>query len=279
MTTTSGWREVGDRCFARRYEPFDVTCGVVVGDAGLLVIDTRMSTRQGRALVDDLSALSSLPVHAVLNTHLHFDHTYGNAALRERWPDVPLVAHETVPADLVADECRIKDRYRDEPDDPCRDEVLATDLVTPDAVFSSVWSVELGGCYVEAVHPGRGHTAGDVVVRVPSADVVYAGDLVEESAPPAYGPDSWPLEWPQTVELVVGLLSERTVVVPGHGAPVGKDFVLGQRVDLADVAGQVQALAAAGVPVDDAVARGSWPFGPELVEHAVRRGYAHLARP
>ena len=156
--------------------------------------------------------------------------------------------------------------------------MLATELVVPDSPFSSVWSIDLGERYVEAVHPGRGHTGGDVVVRVPDADVVYAGDIVEESAPPSYGADSWPLEWPQTVELLIGLLSAESTVVPGHGAPVDKDFVLAQRVDLADIAGQIQALAQSGVPVDDALARGSWPFPAERLDDAVRRGYAQLGR-
>lgn len=275
----NAWTEVGDRCFARRYDPFDISCGVVVGQDGLLVVDTRMSTAQGRALVADVRALSSLPVRAVLNTHVHFDHTYGNAALREAWAEVPVVAHESVPGALAADEARIKGRYLDDTDDPVRDEVLATTLLAPDTVFSSVWSLDLGDRHVEAVHPGRGHTGGDVVVRVPDADVVYAGDIVEESAPPSYGADCWPLEWPQTLELLVGLLSEATAVVPGHGAAVAKDFVLAQRVDLADVAGQIQSLAQAGVPVDDAPGRGSWPFPAERLVEAVRRGYAQLSRP
>jgi glyoxylase-like metal-dependent hydrolase (beta-lactamase superfamily II) len=272
------WTEVAERCFVRRYDPFDVSCGVVVGGEGLLVVDSRMSTEQGRQLASDVRTLSAAPVRAVLNTHLHFDHTYGNRALREAWPEVPIAAHESVPDALLADEARVKGKYAADDGDPYRDEVLATELVPPDTVFASVWSIDLGDRYVEAVHPGRGHTEGDVVVRVPDVDLVYAGDLVEESGPPVYGPDSWPLEWPQTVELLVGLLSGSSVVVPGHGAPVDKDFVLGQRVDLADIAGQIQALAADGVPVEDAPRRGSWPFpGEDLVE-AVRRGYAQLGR-
>ena len=274
----AGWTEVGAGCFVRRYPAFDVSCGVVVGGEGLLVVDSRMSTAQGSALADDVRALSSVPVRAVLNTHVHFDHTYGNRALRDAWPGVPLTAHESVPGDLLADEARIKGRYAAAADDPFRDEVLATELAAPDTVFSSVWSIDLGDRYVEAVHPGRGHTRGDVVVRVPDADVVYAGDVVEESGPPSYGADSWPLEWPQTLELLVGLLSDASTVVPGHGAPVDKDFVLAQRVDLADVAGQIQSLAAAGVPVDQALGRGSWPFPADRLADAVRRGYAHLDR-
>lgn len=275
---TNAWSEVGAGCFVRRYEPFDVSCGVVGGGEGLLVVDTRLSTAQGRKLVDDVRALSPLPVLAVLNTHLHFDHTYGNGALRAAWPGAPLVAHETVPADLLADEPRIKGRYAADRDDPIRDEVLGTTVVPPDTVFSSVWSVDLGDRHVEAVHAGRGHTAGDVVVHVPDADVVYAGDLVEESGPPAYGADSYPLEWPQTLELLIGLLSGSSAVVPGHGAAVGKEFVLGQRADLADVAGQVQDLVRSAVPVTEALARGSWPYPAERLADAVRRGYAHATR-
>jgi glyoxylase-like metal-dependent hydrolase (beta-lactamase superfamily II) len=191
---------------------------------------------------------------------------------------VPIAAHESVPGELGADEARVKGRYSARPDDPWRDEVLATELEVPDTVFSSVWSIDLGDRYVEAVHPGRGHTGGDVVVRVPDADVVYAGDTVEESGPPSYGSASWPLEWPQTLELLIGLLSQTSTVVPGHGAPVDKDFVLAQRVDLADVAGQIQTLAAGGVPVDDALRRGSWPFPADRLGDAVRRGYAQLPR-
>jgi glyoxylase-like metal-dependent hydrolase (beta-lactamase superfamily II) len=272
------WTEVAERCFVRRYEPFDVSCGVVVGGDGLLVVDSRMSTTQGRQLAADVRTLSTAPVRAVVNTHLHFDHTYGNGALREAWPEAPIAAHESVPPALLADEARVKGRYAADATDPYRDEVLATDLVAPDTVFSSVWSIDLGDRYVEAVHPGRGHTGGDVVVRVPDVDLVFAGDLVEESGPPAYGADSWPLEWPQTVELLIGLLSDSSVVVPGHGAPVDKDFVLAQRVDLADVAGHIQSLAADGVPVADAPTRGSWPFPAEHLVDAVRRGYAQLGR-
>lgn len=259
------WTEVADRCWVRRYGRYDVSCGVVAGDDGLLVVDTRSTLDEGRELVRDLRALSPLPVLVVVNTHAHFDHVLGNGALREAYPDVSLVGHETVPG-AVRDEA-------------VRDEAVRAGIepVPPDTLFASVWATDLGDRYVEAVHLGRGHSAGDVVIRVPDADVVYAGDIVEESAAPSYGVDCWPLEWPQQLELLVTLLCDDTAVVPGHGAVVTKDFVLGQRVDLADVAGQIQSLHAGGVPVDEALARGSWPFPAAVLAHgAVPRGYAHL---
>ena len=40
----SVWTEVGDRVFTRRYEFYDQNIGVVLGDDGVLVVDTRIST-------------------------------------------------------------------------------------------------------------------------------------------------------------------------------------------------------------------------------------------
>ncbi len=272
------WVEVADRCFVRRYDHLDVNSIVVAGSEGLVVVDTRASDVQGRELAAHVRALSALPVLAVVNTHQHFDHTYGNGGLREAWPEVPLVAHETVPDAMRETAPRIARMYADEPDDPHGPDVLATELVVPDALLSSMWATDLGDRHVEAVFAGRGHTDGDVVVRVPDADVLLAGDLVEQSAPPSYGHECWPLEWPQTLELVVGLIGDATVVVPGHGTPVDRGFVLEQRHDASDIAGQLHQLAGSGVPVDEALATGSWPFEPGRLVEAVRRGYAQLGR-
>jgi glyoxylase-like metal-dependent hydrolase (beta-lactamase superfamily II) len=266
------WREVADRCFVRRHESFDVSCGVVVGGSGLLVVDTRASAAQGRELADAVRALSPLPIRAVVNTHVHFDHTFGNAAFGA----VPIVAHESVPAALPAAVERIRAAYTDDADDPLRDEVLATEVVSPTETFSSVWSLDLGDRLVELIHPGRGHTDGDIVVRVPEPDVVYAGDLVESSAPPMYGDDSFPLEWPSALDLVIGLLTPSTAVVPGHGPVVDREFVQGQRGEIVDVAEQIRQLAAGGVPLDEALDRGRWPYPSERLRSAVHRGYATL---
>ena len=101
---------------------------------------------------------------------------------------------------------------------------------------------------MELIHPGRGHTAGDLVVRVPDADVMLGGDLIEESDPPFIGDDSWPMEWPTTLDLVLSLMTDRTVVVPGHGQVVDRDFVQDQRAELGTIAETIRDLASRGVP-------------------------------
>jgi glyoxylase-like metal-dependent hydrolase (beta-lactamase superfamily II) len=268
--------EVADRVWVARQQWYDLNVCLVRGSAGLLVVDTQASAVAARAIVEDVRALGIGAVTAIVNTHEHFDHTFGNGAFREAYGALPIHAHEVAAAQTVDAGERIKERFAEETDDPHRDEVIATEIVPADHTFSSVTVLDLGDRQVELLHPGRGHTAGDAVLRVPDADVVLAGDLVEESGPPAYGVDCHPLDWPGTLDMVLTLLTPGSVVVPGHGARVDRDFVEQQRQDVAIAAQTIRDLAAAGVPADRALAEGEWPFPREGLEHAVRRGYAAL---
>jgi glyoxylase-like metal-dependent hydrolase (beta-lactamase superfamily II) len=269
--------EVADRVWVRRYPWFDVNVSVVGGERGLVVVDTHASAVAAREVVADVRALGAGPVVAVVNTHEHFDHTFGNGTFLQAYGDLPVHATEEAAARTVPAGERIKESYRAS-DDPRAEEVLATDIRPADHTFSSAAVIDLGDRPLELVHPGRGHTAGDLVVRVPDADVLLAGDLVEESAPPALGDDSFPLEWALTLDLVLGLLTRSSVVVPGHGAVVDRAFVEAQCNDLATVAENIRGLAARGVPVTEAIGAADWPWPRESLEVAVRRGYAQLPR-
>ncbi|HET9841604.1 MAG TPA: MBL fold metallo-hydrolase [Nocardioides sp.] len=268
--------EVADRVWVARQEWYDLNVCLVHGSAGLLVVDTQASARAARAIVEDVRAVGLGDVTAIVNTHEHFDHTFGNGAFREAYGIVPIHAHEVAAERTVDAGERIKGLFAEDRDDPHRAEVLETEIVAADHTFSSVRVLALGDRQVELAHPGRGHTAGDAVLRVPDADVLLAGDLVEESGPPAYGEDCHPLDWPGTLDVVLNLVGHDTVVVPGHGALVDRDFVEQQRQDIAIVAQTVRDLAAAGVPVDRALDEGEWPLERTALTHAVTRGYAHL---
>ena len=274
--------EVADRVWVARYEWFDVNVTLVGGDRGLLVVDTHASATAARAVVEDIRRLGAGAVVAVVNTHEHFDHTFGNGELRAAYGDLPIHAHETAAERTVPAGERIKAAYDDEPDDPHREEVRATEIVAADRTFSSARVLDLGERMVELVHPGRGHTAGDLVVRVPDADVLLAGDLVEESAlrhgVPGFGEDCYPFDWPLSLDVVLALTTPGSVIVPGHGAPVDRDFVEEQRDAIGVVAETIRDLAGRGVPVDQALEVGEWPYPREDLAAAVRRGYEQLPR-
>ncbi|MCW2759761.1 MAG: beta-lactamase domain protein [Nocardioidaceae bacterium] len=282
----TGFVEIADRVWVARHAWFDVNVTVVAGERGLLVVDTLASEDAGRGLVETLrrqiAGPRSLDVVTVVNTHEHFDHWFGNAAVRAAYPDVELVAHDEATSRMLASAADFKEKFEALPDEPRRDEVIASTLVPAETTFSSVHTVDLGDRVVEVVHPGKGHTSGDVVLRVEDADVLLAGDLVEESADrngvPGFGDDCHPMAWPLSLDLVISLLGPDTVVVPGHGNPVDREFVDEQRNAIGAVAETIRDLAGRGVPESQALEAAEWPYPREELAAAVRRGYAALPR-
>ena len=278
----TGFVEVGDRCWVARWDFLDVNVGLVGGERGLLVVDSHASEPEARKVVDAVRRLGAGDVVAVVNTHVHFDHTFGNAVLSEAYGAPPVLAHEDAAAAFEEHAAQVRAQAAADADDPRYAAVAATRLLAPTQTFSSAKVVDLGDRLVELIHPGRGHTAGDAVVRVGDADVVFAGDVVEESAArsavPGFGEDCFPMEWPASLDLLVGMLGEATVVVPGHGMPVDKDFVQEQRSAIGVVAETIRDLASRGVTPADALDAADWPYPREELRHAVTRGYAHLPR-
>ena len=252
MSTTGpagGWQEIGDRVFVRRYDFFDQEIGAILGDGEVVLVDTRSTAAQGRELRSDLRRLTAAPWR-VVNTHHHFDHAFGNAVFRpaETW------GLERCAERLRAGgEATIAELARDMPE-------LAADLAEtvvdpPDRTFTRRAELVVGGRPVELLHLGRGHTDNDIIVLVPDAGILFAGDLVEQGAPPSFG-DSYPLDWPGTL----GHVLDRAAgpVVPGHGDVVDADFVRGQLAEIALVAERARRewpdLAATGAAAGDAAA-------------------------
>ena len=281
----TGFVEVADRCWVARFEFLDVNVGLVGGERGLLVVDTHASEGAARRVVEHVRALGVGEVVAVVNTHVHFDHTFGNGVFLDAYGgggELPLYAHDSVPDDLARSAPALQQEAAGDDSRPEHADIAATRVVAPTHTFSSARAVDLGDRLVELVHPGRGHTAGDVVIRVGDADVMFAGDLVEESAArsgvPGFGDDCYPMEWPATLDLVIQMLTAQTVVVPGHGLPVSKDFVQEQRSAVGVVAETIRDLAGRGVPVSDALDAAEWPYPREELRRAVARGYGQLPR-
>jgi glyoxylase-like metal-dependent hydrolase (beta-lactamase superfamily II) len=226
---TAGWQEVGDRVFVRRHRELDLNCGLVVGDGRCLVVDTRSHLAEGRALAEAVRAVTPHP-WTVVNTHAHHDHCFGNAAFRP----ADIWAHRRCAADLASTgELQRADVVAGllAERDPAAELVAIAPIDPPDHLVDDAAVLDVGGRAVTLRHLGRGHTDADLVVAVD--DVLFAGDLVEEGAPPAME-DAYPLEWPATMTALLGLV--RGPVVPGHGAVVDDAFVTAQRDELARLA-------------------------------------------
>src|SRR3954449_4756888 len=150
--------EVADRIWVARYEWADANVTAIGSSRGLVVVDTHGSTAAGRTILDDLRRRGARSVAAVVNTHWHWDHAFGNAAFREQDPDLPIHAHEDA-ARMLADEGEsMKQRFA-EAGGPHRAELAATEVVIPDHTFSSTRSLDLGDRLVGLGFPRGGGAA------------------------------------------------------------------------------------------------------------------------
>ncbi|GAB2680660.1 MBL fold metallo-hydrolase [Thalassiella azotivora] len=222
--------EVADGVLQGRYDPFDVTVGVVRGEDGLLLVDTRSSAREARRLLEDL-VVFAVPVRAVVLTHAHFDHSFGTHRVLASTGPVPVYGHERLAGHLDAYERPDLERWVRDGDGPVPG-LGEVRLVEPDQVVVDEHRVLLGDREVRLWHPGRGHTDHDLVVHVPAAGCWLVGDLVEESGPPSVGADSDLRAWPATLGRLLGRIGDGDVVIPGHGAAVDRTFVEQQRSHL-----------------------------------------------
>ena len=89
----TSFTEIGDRVWVARHEWYDVNITAVEGESGVLVVDTHASGEAAREVIDALRTVTRRPVTALVNTHDHFDHWFGNAAFTEAYGDLPITAH------------------------------------------------------------------------------------------------------------------------------------------------------------------------------------------
>jgi glyoxylase-like metal-dependent hydrolase (beta-lactamase superfamily II) len=258
----SGFDELGDGIFRRRYESLDLNIGVIIGAEAVLLIDSRASHLQADVLRKELRTLTSLPVGWVVNTHFHWDHTWGNA----RFLGAELWGHDKCREEMINNGEMARQQVLDWIPDEHRAVVEAVEITPPTNTFADNVSIDIGR-HIELKCYGRGHTNSDIVVHVDH--VLFAGDLLEEGAPPSFG-DSYPLDWGTTV----GDIWLRDTIVPGHGDVVDQAFLSSQQEDLNAVAEVARYGHREDAAIERLAERG--PYPPATMQVALTRAYAQL---
>ena len=305
-------RKIGDGVYATISDPskgFATLCngGFIAGKDGALLIEGFASPAGAAFQTEALRMVSQAPVRAALDTHYHFDHSFGNAHYGAS--GFPLWAHANVAPLMVHNYVRLQGRDKGPLLDPLKkkveqaaDEVekkraqgnlqAATTLYNfvdqtvltlpnrPIEPAEMPLKVDLGG--IEAVietYPG--HTPGDIIVRVPAQNIVFTGDLLfNGSYPVTFDADM--LGYRATAAKFAAF-DKDTLFVPGHGQVCGQECIALERAVFDDLAEHAQKMAKTGVSVEEAQKRYtvpekfsklgmfSWAF---CIDNAVAQFYA-----
>ncbi len=183
--------------------------GFVIGDDGVLVVDSFFDPEATRALVLEIRKLTTKPIRYVVNTHYHADHVGGDAVLRAA--GAVIIAHRYVRGWIRTENLHL---FGDHLTPQIR--AMVTSLPLPDVVTDKDLTVWLGKRKI-LVRSVLGHTGGDLIVSVPDAKVVFCGDILWRHVAPNII-DGTVARWIDTVDALRHASdAAQTTFVPGHG--------------------------------------------------------------
>jgi cyclase len=202
----------------------------LVGDKGILVVDTGLNAQEGRELLEEIKKTSPLPVRWIVNTHYHPDHRGGNAVVG---PEAAIISTEYTRGQVVH-ELQTQSAKSSQTLPQEYAPVVAIAGAHNDSNVDL--TLYVGGHEVRVYHPGPAHTRGDLVVYFPDQHAVATGDLFLNNSCPAM--DDGDMEnWITALDHILTLTVEH--VVPGHFDLATKDEVRFFRDYLADLRDQV----------------------------------------
>ena len=215
--------DVGNGVYVHHGKHLDIDAGYqgdicnvsfVVGSKGVAVIDTGGSFKTGSKLRDAIKNTTPLPILYVINTHVHPDHIFGNAAFKQDKPqfighaklgDVMQLRQETY------DKLNIK--YLGE-------DAKGSEIVKPTIQIKEPIELDLGDRKLKITPYPVAHTNTDISVIDSKTSTLFTGDLLFIERTPVIEGDI------KGLIAAIDVLKTYPVkqVVPGHG-PVTKDWV------------------------------------------------------
>lgn len=183
--------------------------GFLVGSRGVTVVDTCFTQSRALAFRDALRRVTDRPVQALVNTHHHGDHTFGNGVFR----DAAVIGHAACRDEMIAGGFATKALF---PGVDWGD----IELVPPTVTFDDRLTLWVDDTRVDLLFVGPAHTTNDVVAWLPERRVLFAGDVLFNRCTPFFVMGSLA---GQRAALQRCLALEPRVVVPGHGRVCGPD--------------------------------------------------------
>ena len=216
---------------------------VIVNTDDVIIVDSHISPESGRAMLQEVKAITGKPVRLLINTHFHYDHANGNQVFGAA---VDIIGHEFTRRKLTGDILEkgmfadllrgmpkqiddLKARAAGEADASVKTRLdqqvrvqtaFANSLkdlsVTPPTVtLDDRMTLYRGEREIRLLYLGHGHTGGDLVVYLPKERLLCSGDLLVNGV--ANLIDGYVNEWPDALEKLKAI--DFVDVIPGHGEP------------------------------------------------------------
>jgi cyclase len=255
--------------------PAAANAGVIVGDDGVVVVDTFATAAAAAQLLAEIRKLTPLPVKFVVNTHYHLDHVAGNKVFADAGALV--MAHHHVRGWIHPENLKFFGT-----DAKPEQKAMVEAIMPPAASYDQSVDLHLGRRAVR-VQSFPGHTGGDSVVLVPDAKVAFLGDLFWRQTSPNMI-DATSAAWMATLESLARNVDY--TFIPGHGeigtatdVAAFRAYIATLRLLVTEARARGQsgeALSTAVLPAMTAK-YGSWDFFKFLAPNNIREMEAELS--
>lgn len=187
--------------------------GFIVGERGVAVIDTGGSAKVGRQLREAVRRVTDKPILYVINTHIHPDHIFGNAAFKQDNP--VFVGHDKLAGAMT----QRKDAYLRNQAQWVGADAADSEIIPPSLAVKATHTLDLGGRVLHLTAHPVAHTNNDLTILDDKTATLWSGDLIFVERTPSIDGDL--KGWLSVIDQLRGIQAAR--VVPGHG-PVTIDW-------------------------------------------------------
>ena len=249
--------------------------GFVVGSDAVAVIDTLGSAKVGERLRNAVRAVTTKPIRYVINTHMHPDHVFGNAAFKEGAP--AFVANRKLARGLGSR----AERYLATNKRMLGDDAFAgIEVVLPTVPVDNTMSLDLGGRTLFLETQRTAHTDNDMIVTDSATGTLFLGDLLFSVHVPTL--DGSIVGWLAVIDDLKKRKAPR--VVPGHG-PQAMELPAAfdpEQLYLAEIAADVRKLIKEGKTLEEATKvagfenRDAWKLFDDYHVRNVTAAFAEL---
>ncbi len=188
----------------------DPNTGVVIGDDGVMVIDTQATPMMAERVIEKIREVTDKPIKYVVMTHYHAVRVLGASAYE---PEHIISSKDTYDLVVERGEADWKSEFERFPRLFQGHETIPG-LTWPTITFTGEMTLWMGDLEVKIMQVGPGHTYGDTIVWLPKDKVLFSGDLLEYGATPYTG-DAYLNDWPTTLDNIRAL--GPASLVPGRG--------------------------------------------------------------